>query len=37
MEVTQDACLSVLSGRFGKPGMLLLDMRKGAEQVRALL
>jgi predicted regulator of Ras-like GTPase activity (Roadblock/LC7/MglB family) len=37
MEVTQDACLTVLSSRFGKPGMLLLDMRRGAEQVRALL
>jgi hypothetical protein len=37
MEVSQDACLTVLSSRFGKPGMLLLDMRKGVEQVRALL
>ena len=37
MEVSQDACLTVLSSRFGKPGMLLLDMRRGAEQLRALL
>lgn len=37
MEVTKEAYLTVLSSRFGKPGMLLLDMRKGAEQVRALL
>lgn len=37
MEVTKDAFLTVLSNRFGKPGMLLLDMRRGAEQVRSLL
>lgn len=37
MEVTQDACLTVLSSRFGKPGMLLLDMKRGAQQLRSLL
>lgn len=37
MELSQDAFLTVLSSRFGKPGMLLLDMRRGAEKIRALL
>lgn len=37
MEVTQDACLTVLSSRFGKPGMLLLDMKRGAQELRSLL
>lgn len=37
MEVTQDASLTVLSSRFGKPGMLLLDMKRGAQQLRSLL
>ncbi len=37
MGVGPDACLSVLSSRFGKPGMRLLDMRRGAEGLRALL
>jgi hypothetical protein len=37
MEVTKEAFLTVLSSRFGKPGMLLLDMRKCADRVRALL
>jgi len=37
MEVSQDAFLTVLSSRFGKPGMLLLDMRRGVEKIRTLL
>ena len=33
----QDACLAAFSSRYGKPGMLLLDIRRAAEEIRALM
>ena len=35
--VGRDTCLSVLSSRFGKPGMLLLDVKRTAEELLPLL
>ena len=35
--VGQDTCLSVMSSRFGKPGMLLLDVKRAAEEILPLL
>lgn len=37
MGVTLDAYITVLTNRFAKAGLILLDMRKAAEEIRSLL
>jgi hypothetical protein len=37
MGVGPDANVTVLTNRFAKPGLVLLDMRKTSEEIRALL
>ena len=36
-DVGGDACLAALSTPHGKPGMLLLDLKKASEEIRGLL
>ena len=33
----EDACLALLSNRYAKPGMLLLDLRRTSAEIRKLL
>ncbi len=37
MDIGLDTYLTVMSNRFGRPGLLLLDMKRTAEELQALL
>ncbi len=37
MDIGLDTYLTVMSNRFGRPGLLLLDMKRTAEELLALL